>query len=224
VYDVKKTLLQFAVLFLGVAGFALLLDQVIDLADEIPPIAAQGEVAAPIGAQVAVASMDTPADGGPVAPVVGRAEDDTVAALAPDLSAPGGPDRLVIDLETTQTAIRAALDPNDVRPKLDHTQDRWVTVRPFWDRDYLYFATLLTHRCGLLAVQYGLNGDPAETDWPMEPCHVGSLEPNAMLQLDVFPAYVTFAPDTIQQVSVRLTYADGSTEGMLYLRAQILQP
>ena len=85
-------------------------------------------------------------------------------------------------------------DPGNVRLMLQMVRDRWLMARPYEGQDYLYISTVLPYRCGLTAIRYGLNGAKPATIWPMEPCHSGALEPNALLDMVKFPAYVTFAP------------------------------
>jgi hypothetical protein len=114
--------------------------------------------------------------------------------------------------------------PANVRAALTATRNNWVMVSPYEGRDNLHFATLMTFRCGLQMVRYGLNAAPAETVWPMEPCHSGTAVPNAMQDMEHFPLYVSLPPGAVKHVSVELTYLDGTVELMRYARAEILQP
>ena len=195
----------------GVLGFAVLLDQVINLIDEIPPIADAGGQA------------DLSRD--PVQPVAqavtGTAEPEIAAGVA-------WPDTLTHTAPTAEPApLPAALsarDPADARALLALSRDSWAMVRPYEGRDYLYFAGTLTYRCGLQSVRYGLNGAKADTVVPMEPCHTGTMEPNAMLDMTKLPPYLTLPPGTVRSVAVELTYLDRTTETVTYDRLQILMP
>lgn len=97
-------------------------------------------------------------------------------------------------------------------------------VRPCEGRDYLYMATVLANRCSLTVIHFGINGTKPATPWPMEPCHSGAVAPNALLELEKFPPYLTYPPESIRAVSVALTFGDVTVTAMDYDRAEILQP
>lgn len=108
----------------------------------------------------------------------------------------------------------------EVRPMLDATRARWIAVREYDGKDLLYFTNLLAWRCGLDAIHYSVNGG-AETAWQGEPCHEGEAVPNALKVADKLP-YVSFPLGSVQSVTVRLTYDDGSGDSVSYERAQIM--
>jgi hypothetical protein len=207
----KQTAIQLSVLVGGVLGFALLLDQVINLVDEIAPIA-EAESQADL-------SRD-PVE--PVAqPATGTAGPEIAAVVAlPDTA----PQTAPIAEPAPLPAALSTRDPADARALLALSRDSWAMVRPYEGRDYLYFAGALTYRCGLQSVRYGVNGAKADTVFPMEPCHTGTMEPNAMLDMTKFPPYLTLPPGTVRSVSVELTYLDGTTDTVTYDRLQILMP
>ena len=71
---------------------------------------------------------------------------------------------------------------------------------------------------------YGVNGAPPETPLVMEPCYEAEGAPNALkMDQDVLP-YVNLPLDSVQSVTLLVTYDDGSTETADYLRAAVLTP
>jgi len=112
----------------------------------------------------------------------------------------------------------------EVRPILDATRPTWIAVREVDGQDLLYFTNLLAWRCGLWEVRYGLNGAPPETVLPLEPCHDDTAAPNAMVDLEGFPPYVTQPDDSIDSIDVAITYDDGTEDGAVYARSSVLMP
>lgn len=109
----------------------------------------------------------------------------------------------------------------EVRPILQATKASWVAVREYDGQDLVYFTQLLSWRCGLSEIRYGLNGAPATTVFPMEPCHEGTAMPNAV-QSDVI--YLRAPLGSVQAIAVGLTYDDGTTDAASFARAQVLMP
>lgn len=103
-----------------------------------------------------------------------------------------------------------------VRPMLDATKARWIEVREYDGKDLLYFTNLLAWRCGLDAIFYSVNGG-AETRWK-EGCYENETDPNALKELP----YVGFPLGSVESVTVRLQYDDGSTDSASYPRGKIL--
>lgn len=82
--------------------------------------------------------------------------------------------------------------------------NRWVQGREYDGRFLVYFTTLVSHRCGLSEVAYGVDRDTPDQTLPLAPCdpkNPYSVGDNATL-------YETF-PSKIEKMSVRLTFADG---------------
>ncbi|WP_425099484.1 hypothetical protein [Tropicibacter sp. S64] len=94
----------------------------------------------------------------------------------------------------------------EVRPILDATRANWVAVREYDGKDLVYLTHLLSWRCGLVAIQVGLNGGPLE-DWPMEECHEGTGSPNALTG-DATLIYHSYPPSSVQTITVEITYDD----------------
>ncbi len=109
----------------------------------------------------------------------------------------------------------------EVRPIVDATSASWVAVRLYEGQDLLYFTQLLSWRCGLWDIHYGLNGAAPTERFDMEPCHDDSLTPNAMTDVEHFLPYVTLPPDSIQSVTVEVTYDNGARQSVTFERAQV---
>jgi hypothetical protein len=110
----------------------------------------------------------------------------------------------------------------EVKPILTATKPSWVAVRAYEGQDLLYFTNLMAWRCGVASVSYSLNGGAAQ-DLPMEPCHEDSAQPNALLMDSVLP-FVTLPLQSLETLSVTVTFDDGTTEQGDYLRPAILMP
>lgn len=112
----------------------------------------------------------------------------------------------------------------EVKPILGATKASWIAVRAYEGQDLLYFTNLLAWRCGVKAVAYGGNGAAAETALPMEPCYEAEAAPNALKMDQGVMPYVTLTLDSVQSVTVLVTYDDGSSETVDYQRAAVLTP
>ena len=140
----------------------------------------------------------------------------TVGLVQGDSAAPAG-------APTTAAAPAAAFVPEDqtptgrfltateVRPILDATRANWISVREYNGQDLVYLTPLEAWRCGLHAVHYGLNGAPATTPWEMEPCYVDEPQPNAIKAEGRVP-YFAAALGSVEEITVQLTYDDGSID------------
>jgi len=111
----------------------------------------------------------------------------------------------------------------EVKPILEMTQANWVGVRVFDGNDLLYFTHLVTFRCGLEEVFYGLNGEVPSTPLPMEPCHEGTAAPSAMDPV-MYPPYMTFPAGSVHSVTLMMMYDDGDIQEVSWERAQIQMP
>ena len=110
----------------------------------------------------------------------------------------------------------------EVRPILGATQGNWVAVREFNGQDLVYVTHLWAWRCGLVKIEFSVNGAPLE-DWPMPACHLGTAAPNAVTPDEGLP-YQAFALGSVGEVSVRITYDDLGIEEASWQRAQVLMP
>jgi hypothetical protein len=112
----------------------------------------------------------------------------------------------------------------EVKPILTATKPAWIAVRAYEGQDLLYFTNLLAWRCGVESVAYGINGAAPETPLPMEPCYETEAAPNALKMDQGVLVYVTLPLESVQTVTVLVTYDDGSTETAAYERAAVLTP
>lgn len=128
---------------------------------------------------------------------------------------------LMLALATTTGAWAQGkfLTAAEVKPILTATKNSWIAVREFDGKDLLYFSHLLSWRCGLSAIQYGINSDIAILPWPMEPCDEEAANPAAMSETQKI--YAEFALNSIYFVTVKITYDDGSTDQMIYKRKSV---
>jgi len=107
----------------------------------------------------------------------------------------------------------------EVRPILTATKKNWLAVRNYDGRDLLYFTQLLSWRCGLEAIQYGINSDIPVMPWAFTPCNDTQSSPNTIPNTQEI--YASFAPNSIYFVTVKITYDDGTTDQVTFKRKEI---
>ena len=105
----------------------------------------------------------------------------------------------------------------EVQPILSMTRANWVAIGTQTGNDLLYFTQILSWRCGISEIRFGLNGAAPDTVYQMEPCHRDLNPPNQIRDLP----YLVFAPDSVQSVSVTIVYPDGQTDSAEFARAAI---
>lgn len=108
-------------------------------------------------------------------------------------------------------------NPDAIRPILQATKANWVAVREFNGQDLLYFTHLFAWRCALSDIRYGVNGAPADTPVLMEDCYEDEAAPNAQKMTDMLP-YYTYPLGSVDRVSVRIVYRDGSEDAAVFDR------
>lgn len=111
----------------------------------------------------------------------------------------------------------------EIKPILDATRANWIAVREFDGKDLLYFTQLLSWRCGLSEIHYGLNGAAPDTVWPMEPCYDAEPQPNA-LKMEGAEIFLTAPLGSIQTISISVTYDDGTEASADFNRAAVMTP
>ncbi|MEL6959628.1 MAG: hypothetical protein AAGL89_11830 [Pseudomonadota bacterium] len=151
-----------------------------------------------------------------------------VAEAAPAVELPlseGTGDHLTADMAPEdQTPTGKFTTATEVRPILEVTKPSWIAVRDFNGQDYVYFTQILSWRCGLWDIRYGLNGAPVDQVLPMEPCYIDTATPNAMTEVEMFPPYIVAAPGSVESVTVELVLDDGTTDQATYQRNEVLLP
>lgn len=105
----------------------------------------------------------------------------------------------------------------EAQPIIEMTRANWVVIGTATGRDLLYFTHLLSWRCGVEEIRYGLNGAAPETVLQMEPCHRDSNQPNAIRELP----FVGYALGTISAVTVLVAFADGTELVQGFARSEI---
>jgi hypothetical protein len=88
------------------------------------------------------------------------------------------------------------------RKTLEDTSGAWVALQEGYNSGLLlYFSHLISYRCGIREVRYGLNSAVPDKTFQLPACS----------QKDPYSAPIFIkVPDTTKQVSVELTYRDGS--------------
>lgn len=105
----------------------------------------------------------------------------------------------------------------EVQPIIEMTRANWVAIGTATGRDLLYFTHLLSWRCGVEEIRYGLNGAAPETVLQMEQCHRDSNQPNAIRDLP----FIGYGLDTIGAVTVLVAFADGTELVQEFARSEI---
>lgn len=121
-----------------------------------------------------------------------------------------------------QTPTGKFTTATEVKPILAMTQANWIAVREWNGQDLIYVSHLWAWRCGLVQIEVGINGGPLEV-WPLPTCHTDSGQPNAITETDGLP-YREFALKSIEQLQVRLTLDDLTTQEATFQRKAILIP
>lgn len=127
------------------------------------------------------------------------------------------------------TGPALALDftnPDEIRPILSATAANWIAVREWEGHDVIYFTHLMTYRCALAEVRFGVNGAPATELWQAEPCYRDEPVPFAQKSETHKPhtALDRYDLGSVQTIRVEITYPDGTVEGHDYDRAAVLIP
>ncbi len=111
------------------------------------------------------------------------------------------------------------MDAAQIRPILDATKSSWVAVREWDGQDLVYFTHLLTWRCGLTKIEYGFNGAKPDQNWGFIPCDETSANPMALPEEQKI--YGSFDLNSVQSITVKITYDDGGEDSVTFERAAI---
>jgi hypothetical protein len=140
---------------------------------------------------------------------------ETPAAETPGVVISG----LVAEPQTPSGKFTTA---TEVRPILTATKANWIAVRDYGGNDLLYVTHLWSWRCGLAAMSISVNDGPLE-NLPLPDCHADYATPNAILEQDGLP-YMTYPQNSINTVSVHITYDDLSRDTASFARGDVLIP
>ena len=108
----------------------------------------------------------------------------------------------------------------EVKPILQATKPQWIAVRNYDGQDLLYFTNLLSWRCGLSEIFYGVNGGEM-VPFVMEPCYLDTAQPNALKAESLDAILVSFPPGSIETVDLNVTFDDGTAEQAHYARKAV---
>lgn len=111
------------------------------------------------------------------------------------------------------------LDAAQIRPILNATKGQWVAVREWQGQDLVYFTHLLTWRCGLNKIQYSVNSNAANKNWSFIPCDETAENPMALPPGQKI--YTGFDLNSVQTVTVKITYDDGAQDTVTYNRKAV---
>jgi len=112
----------------------------------------------------------------------------------------------------------------EVKPILGMTKSNWVAVRDFNEQDLVYFTHLLSWRCGMWDIKYGLNGAEATETVALEPCYTDLAAPNSLVNTEDYPPYITLPPGSVESIYVEITFDDGTTDFARFARGDIQIP
>lgn len=122
-------------------------------------------------------------------------------------------------LSTPATAMDWT-NPAQIRPILEMTKANWVAVREYEGQDLLYFTHLFAWRCALSEIRFGVNGEPADTPVLMEDCYEDEAAPNAQKMTEMLP-YYTYPLNSVESVSIKIIYRDGTEDSGVFDRAGV---
>lgn len=114
----------------------------------------------------------------------------------------------------------AQFEGMSVQPILEMTRANWIAVREWDGQDLIYFTHLEVYRCGLSRIDFAVNAGKAQRYMP-ESCYTGETPPNA-LKLDGHLPYIARPLGSVETVTIRLTYVDGTTASARFDRAGAL--
>jgi len=88
---------------------------------------------------------------------------------------------------------------------LNMTTNNWVSFRNFRGQQLVYFTHLESWKCHIESVAYEVNNNGEQKIWQLQPCDPSN--PNAVT---TDTPYIAFPLKSVKQVSVTLTYKDGT--------------
>ncbi|MEH6648126.1 hypothetical protein [Sulfitobacter sp.] len=163
------------------------------------------------------AAANPPAQGSAEAPSTGAAS--VVIGSGVQIGSNTVIEGLVAEPQTPSGKFTTA---TEVKPILTATKANWIAVRDYGGNDLLYVTHLWSWRCGLAAISISVNDGPLE-NLPLPDCHTEYATPNAILEQDGLP-YLTYPQNSINTISVRVTYDDLSRDTASLARGDVLIP
>lgn len=100
-------------------------------------------------------------------------------------------------------------------------KDQILSFKPEGDSDLIYFTAILGWRCGMQELFYGVNGEPAVTQFPLEPCYRDLRNPNTFGE-EPWPFFIKVPVGSAQTVTLRAIYEDGTSATFTAERAKNL--
>jgi hypothetical protein len=89
------------------------------------------------------------------------------------------------------------------------TKNGWLSFRDHDGRLLLYFTHLISNRCAIDKIAYGIDSDSTPSEFALEPCN-----PAEPYSVGNRPIYVE-VPANSRYASVRLTFKDGTTSDIV---------
>ena len=112
---------------------------------------------------------------------------------------------------------QSVMPPEQIRMILESTKGNWIAIRLYGGQDLLYFTHLESWRCGLEQVRFGINGAAPETVHQIADC-----DPDNPFAVPADHAiYETFPAESLNSVTVEVTYKDGVVASEAFERAAV---
>ena len=112
---------------------------------------------------------------------------------------------LVLPLQVSHAQQTRVMPLPQVKNILELTKNNWVAIRDFNGRQLIYFTHIISWRCGVKELRYGLNTNTPDSTFPLPECD--KLQPNAVKTDNIF---LTEKLNSVTSLSVQLLFDDGS--------------
>lgn len=114
-------------------------------------------------------------------------------------------------------------DPSYVQPIMEAIKPGWIAIRKDEGKDWVFFTPIHSWRCAIQSVHYGFNDAPPTEEFEMEACHTEFSNPNVSTE-ESRTFHVNAPEDSVQSVTVRLVYKDGTLAETTISRKEVLIP
>ncbi|WP_210200354.1 hypothetical protein [Cohaesibacter celericrescens] len=112
------------------------------------------------------------------------------------------------------TSQAQSLPPEQIKSILKLTKANWVAYRNYNGQQLVYFTHLESWKCGLTTVQYGLNDQPLNNNWPLAKCD--EKQPN---QVTKERPYLAFPLGHVKSIKLKLTFIDQTDSEIVEFKA-----